>query len=110
MCEPGPTSSRTNELTDGSESAAPAMNSPPPAEPTPPQPQGMDAFPSLDSPAPTSEVRVTGFGGTGEDEDREKFESAFPDLSSEVPQQAVRIPAAGVPHKGDLYVRMADLW
>lgn len=49
----------------------------------------MDAFPSLDSPAPTGEVRVTGYGGTGEDEDREKFESAFPDLSGEVPQQTV---------------------
>ena len=51
----------------------------------------MDAFPSLDSPAPKGEVRVTGFGGTGEDEDMEKFESAFPDLSSEVPQQAVSL-------------------
>jgi len=49
----------------------------------------MDAFPSLDEPAPTSEVRVTGFAGLGEDEDREKFESAFPDLSGEVPQQEV---------------------
>jgi len=53
------------------------------------QPQGMDAFPSLDSPAPTSEVRVTGFGGMEGDEDREKFESAFPDLSGEVPQEQV---------------------
>lgn len=50
----------------------------------------MDAFPSLDSPAPTSEVRVTGHAGLGEDEDREKFESAFPDLSGEVPQEVVR--------------------
>lgn len=33
---------------------------------------------------------MTGFAGTGEDEDREKFESAFPDLSGEVPQEAVR--------------------
>lgn len=51
---------------------------------------GIDAFPSLDSPAPAGEVRVTGYGGSGEDEDREKFESAFPDLSGEVPQEAVR--------------------
>jgi hypothetical protein len=49
----------------------------------------MDAFPSLDEPAPTSQVRVTGFEGMGEDEDREKFESAFPDLSGEVPQEQV---------------------
>jgi len=53
------------------------------------KPQGMDAFPSLDEPAPTSEVRVTGFGGMEGDEDREKFESAFPDLSGEVPQEQV---------------------
>jgi hypothetical protein len=55
------------------------------------KPRGIDAFPSLDSPAPTSEVRVTGFAGLGEDEDREKFESAFPDLSGEVPQEAVSL-------------------
>ena len=32
------------------------------------------------------EVRVTGHAGTGEkdDEEREKFESAFPDISAEV--------------------------
>jgi len=53
------------------------------------KPQGMDAFPSLDEPAPTSEVRVTGFAGMEGDEDREKFESAFPDLSGEVPQEQV---------------------
>lgn len=57
------------------------------------QPQGIDAFPSLDSPNAqgSSQVRVTGFGGTGDEKDEEmdKFESAFPDLSGEVPYQAV---------------------
>jgi hypothetical protein len=68
-------------------------DSPPASKPKSPEPepgpQGMDAFPSLDEPAPTSQVRVTGFEGMGEDEDREKFESAFPDLSGEVPQEQV---------------------
>jgi hypothetical protein len=32
---------------------------------------------------------VTGFEGLGEDEDREKFESAFPDLSGEIQAPAV---------------------
>jgi hypothetical protein len=65
------------------------MSESPPKSPEEPKPQGMDAFPSLDEPAPTSEVRVTGFGGLEGDEDREKFESAFPDLSGEVPQEQV---------------------
>lgn len=64
----------------------------PPKSPEEPKPQGMDAFPSLDEPAPTSEVRVTGFGGLEGDEDREKFESAFPDLSGEVPQEQTSKP------------------
>lgn len=78
--------------------AFPDFDAPPSSSPAPPapaqesQPQGIDAFPSLDSPAPTGEVRVTGYAGTGEDEDREKFESAFPDLSSEVPQQTSSKP------------------
>lgn len=32
----------------------------------------------------SSEVRVTGNVGLGEDPEREQFESAFPDLSSDV--------------------------
>lgn len=56
---------------------------------SPEKPSGIDAFPSLDEPAPTSEVRVTGYGGLEGDEDREKFESAFPDLSGEVPSAQV---------------------
>jgi len=32
---------------------------------------------------------VTGVAGTGQDEEREKFESAFPDLSGEVGSDAV---------------------
>jgi hypothetical protein len=66
------------------------QDSPPPPAPQqqqqPPAPSGMDAFPSLDSPAP--EVRVTGMGGTG-DQERDEFENAFPDLTSEVPYEAV---------------------
>jgi hypothetical protein len=58
---------------------------------SPEKPSGIDAFPSLDEPAPTSEVRVTGFGGLEGDEDREKFESAFPDLSGEVPNEQVSL-------------------
>jgi len=50
----------------------------------------MSAYPALDSPGMGGkDVRVTGMGGTGEDEDMEKFESAFPDLSGEVDYQAV---------------------
>ncbi|EIW70333.1 clathrin light chain [Tremella mesenterica] len=51
-------------------------------------PLGIDAFPSLSSPGVGSTVRVTGVGGTGEDTEREKFESAFPDLTDEVPFEA----------------------
>ena len=66
--------------------------SPPPSSSAKPpvSPMGIDAFPDLSSPAPQGEVRVTGVAGTGEDEEREKFESAFPDLSGEVPYEAVR--------------------
>lgn len=60
----------------------------------PSAPSGIDAFPSLDmmdSPSAggsrggIQEVRVTGHAGTGDegDEEREKFESAFPDIQSE---------------------------
>ena len=52
----------------------------------------MSAFPSLDSPGPgRGDVRVTGAAGMGEDEDMEKFESAFPDLSGEVGYDAVSL-------------------
>ena len=63
-----------------------------PAQPTKaasPKLSGIDAFPSLDEPSGGNEVRVTGVAGTGEDEDRAQFESAFPDLSSEVGYEAV---------------------
>lgn len=61
----------------------------PPAEPTPaPGPKGIDAFPSLDEPSGDSEFRVTGASGTG-DVERAEFENAFPDLTSEVPYEAV---------------------
>lgn len=64
-----------------------------PVKPPSPQPRGIDAFPSLDSPGiGGSEVRVTGVAGTGEDADREKFESAFPDLSGEVGYDAPAKP------------------
>lgn len=53
-------------------------------------PKGISAFPSLDSPGiGGAEIRVTGVAGTGQDEEREKFESAFPDLSGEVGSDAV---------------------
>lgn len=60
-----------------------------PAKTPSPKPSGIDAFPSLDEPSGGQEVRVTGVAGTGEDEDRAQFESAFPDLSEEVGYQAV---------------------
>lgn len=50
----------------------------------------------MDSPAGglggNQEVRVTGHAGTGEegDEEREKFESAFPDIGSEPIAPSVR--------------------
>lgn len=50
-----------------------------------PQPAGIDAFPSLDEPQGSSEVRVTGTAGLGEDTEREQFESAFPDLADDAP-------------------------
>ncbi|KAJ9118798.1 hypothetical protein QFC24_005997 [Naganishia onofrii] len=76
-------------------SSAPANQSSHDNEPEPSGPSGIDAFPSLDmmdSPSggfggsAQKEVRVTGHAGTGEkdDEEREKFESAFPDISAEV--------------------------
>ncbi|KAK8864712.1 hypothetical protein IAR55_001966 [Kwoniella newhampshirensis] len=62
---------------------------PPPAKPPSPSPKGIDAFPDLNPSAPGgNEVRVTGVSGTGEDEDRENFESQFPDLSGEVGYEA----------------------
>ncbi|ORY26350.1 clathrin light chain [Naematelia encephala] len=58
-----------------------------------PAPRGIDAFPALDSPdIGGTDVRVTGVAGTGEDADREHFESAFPDLTSEVPFEAPSKP------------------
>lgn len=55
----------------------------------------MSSFPALDGDDDDllggSNVRVTGVSGTGEDEDRAQFESAFPDLSSEVGYEAVSI-------------------
>ncbi|ORX35556.1 clathrin light chain [Kockovaella imperatae] len=61
----------------------------PPAKSPSPRPSGMDAFPSLDSPGINgSEFRVTGVAGTGQDEEMEKFTSAFPDLSDEVRAEA----------------------
>lgn len=47
---------------------------------------GLDNFPALDEPMGSSQVRVTGNVGLGEDEELDKFESAFPDLSSEMPE------------------------
>lgn len=55
----------------------------------------MDAFPSLDEPAGSSEVRVTGNAGLGENPELEEFTSAFPDLSSELPAE-VRARARGM--------------
>ena len=60
-----------------------------PAKPASPRASGIDAFPSLDEPSGGHEIRVTGVAGTGEDEDRAQFESAFPDLSGEVGYEAV---------------------
>jgi hypothetical protein len=69
-------------LTHLSDTPAPA---PAPAAPASPLPAGIDAFPSLDEPSlGSSEVRITGVAGAGQDAEREKFESAFPDLSGEV--------------------------
>lgn len=57
------------------------------------EPLGMSAFPDItgaDAAASSGpNVRVTGASGLGEDEDMEKFESAFPDLSGEVSREAV---------------------
>ncbi|CAK9785221.1 unnamed protein product [Cutaneotrichosporon oleaginosum] len=57
-------------------------------------PSGLDAFPELDdfSGVGSSQVRVTGNVGLGEDEDLDKFESAFPDLSSEMPSATSPAP------------------
>ena len=44
----------------------------------------------MDEPSGNSEVRVTGAVGTG-DAERDEFESAFPDLTSEVPYDAVSV-------------------
>ncbi|KAK1923949.1 clathrin light chain [Papiliotrema laurentii] len=64
----------------------------PPAKSPSPRPSGIDAFPSLDSPAGSAEVRVTGVAGLQEDPEREQFESAFPDLSGEVGFEAAPKP------------------
>lgn len=71
------------------DSPAPAVQPQQPARSPSPKPSGIDAFPSLDEPGPGSQVRVTGAAGTGEDEDVAQFESAFPDLSGEVPYEQV---------------------
>jgi hypothetical protein len=63
----------------------------PQSAPPPSAPKGISSFPDLDEPRGSSDVRVTGVQGSGEDEEREQFESAFPDLSGEVPYEAVRI-------------------
>ncbi|KAJ9114095.1 hypothetical protein QFC20_001609 [Naganishia adeliensis] len=74
-------------------------------------PSGIDAFPSLDmmdSPAGglggNREVRVTGHAGTGEegDEEREKFESAFPDIGSE-PIAPSAVPYGLTPYPSQPY-------
>ncbi|KAI5452886.1 Clathrin light chain [Naganishia albida] len=75
-------------------------------------PSGIDAFPSLDmmdSPVGASrggnqEVRVTGHAGTGEegDEEREKFESAFPDIASE-PTAPSAVPYGLTPYPSQPY-------
>lgn len=70
------------------DSPAPAQQQPPAKSPSP-QPSGIDAFPLLEEPGPGSQVRVTGAAGTGEDEEMAQFESAFPDLSGEVPYEQV---------------------
>lgn len=52
----------------------------------------MSAFPDISNPSGNSagnNVRVTGAAGLGEDEDMEKFESSFPDLSGEIGGEAV---------------------
>lgn len=67
--------------------ASPAPAQPPAKSPSP-KPSGIDAFPSLDSPGPVGEVRVTGAAGTG-DEEMAQFESSFPDLSGEVGYEQV---------------------
>ncbi|KAJ9117503.1 hypothetical protein QFC22_004353 [Naganishia vaughanmartiniae] len=90
-------SSVLDEFADFGSASTPAPANQPPHtnEPEPSGPSGIDAFPSLDmmdSPSggfggsAQQEVRVTGHAGTGEqgDEEREKFESAFPDISDEV--------------------------
>lgn len=56
----------------------------------------MSAFPDISSGGAggavgNSNVRVTGAAGLGEDEDREKFESSFPDLSGEVGYESVSL-------------------
>ncbi|WVQ80138.1 hypothetical protein IAT38_002240 [Cryptococcus sp. DSM 104549] len=67
---------------------SPAAEAPPAKSPSP-APAGIDAFPDISTPtAGGHEVRVTGVAGTGEDEERDKFESAFPDLTGEVGHDA----------------------
>ena len=92
---PAASSSGLDEFDDfskfGSAPAAASTNEDKPSSPV--ASGGMDAFPSLDmmdSSAGTSggvpkEVRVTGHAGTGDeaDEEREKFESAFPDIQAD---------------------------
>jgi hypothetical protein len=62
---------------------------PPPPAAKSPEAQGIDAFPSLEEPRGSSNVRVTGAAGLGEDEELETFENQFPDLSGEVKVEPV---------------------
>lgn len=72
-------------------------NDTPAAKSPSPKPSGIDAFPSLDEPQGSSEVRVTGTAGLGEDKEREEFESAFPDLGDEVAAPVSAMPAFSWP-------------
>ena len=64
----------------------------PSAPAKPASPKGISAYPSLNSPGiGNTEFRITGVAGTGQDEDRDKFESAFPDLSDEITYDAVSL-------------------
>lgn len=68
---------------------------------------GIDAFPSLDGPdAGSSDFRVTGHQGTGEpvDEERAKFESAFPDIGDAGAASAIEtIPYGATPYPSQPY-------
>lgn len=64
------------------------------------QESGIDAFPALEEET-TTEVRVTGTQGLGEDPEREKFEAEFPDITTEVPSAAVSTMERGTEPQGD---------